>query len=1074
MDDFEKAILFSFDQSGAVGAELRAQAQAYCEQAKQSRDIWRLCLERLAISRFSEVQFWCLQVLDAVVRDHHASFEAGERNLLCNGLLSVVCSMEPVADDGGLEPNGVPEVEQQRAWPSFLRNKLAQVIVRLIRSYYPAEWPSAFLDLLGLLERGPAVVDMFSRIMATLDEELISLDYARSAEDNAVATRVKDSMRQQCVPQIVESWYSLVLAYKDVNPQLAAAVLESMQPYITWIDMGLVANERWMPLLFSILSMRGTPPSISAAASDCLLAVVSKRMDATAKLGLLQRLQINQLCQQLTKIEDTELVGKVSALCRGLATEIIESKRQLESGSSAQPAEMEAADNTLTNMLNAVLPCVFYFVENGDEDISAATFQFLLTYVSSLRKPKQLSYKQQEHLSQILSVVRAKMRYDAGNSEELDEPDRTGMELEANMAEYRKDLFNLLRSICRLAPETTKAFVKSTFVAATASPDTPFEDVEAALVLVYQLGEGVTEEALKPGSGAMANFAAALLDASIPCHTHRLVALGYLETIVRYVRYVQQESTYIPLVLSAFLGDKGIHHPNVNVSSRASYLFMRTVKALRVQLIPYIETILQSLQDVLATIMTTQAKHVSPSTKADSIMDKRLYTYEAVGLLMGLEELSSEKQATYLSAILVPLCRQVDITLATVTVEDLVGPPEVVWALQQVISAISHLSKGFGERLTTDSRPELGALFKQSLDMVLRVLQTFPKSKILRSKIISFLHRMVETLGCSILPLLPSAIEQLLLECEAKDMVEFIQFVNQLMNRFKVGVTSILDAILRPTIARVFFLLPPAGLQEGPGSITEEQRELKELQRIYFTFLNTITMNSLSSVFVSLQNGQVLNQVINTLVEASSSHHDVLVRKVCIQTLAKLIAEWCGDVSEPEKVPGFRRFVIETIAGQCCIYPLLQGNFDLKDANTVSLFGEMALAQKALYEKCGQEFLLHMATVVLPAVHCPPDMAEQYCLHLQSLPKLTIRSTDKAHKVAEIRCQGLEGLPEAGLGAAKATSEWQCIIQIAVDYRAFPKGMTMGTEALLPERRSRRRTSLVTGQSKVLAEQVDG
>lgn len=62
---------------------------------------------------------------------------------------------------------------------------------------------------------------------------------------------------------------------------------------------------------------------------------------------------------------------------------------------------------------------------------------------------------------------------------------------------------------------------------------------------------------------------------------------------------------------------------------------------------------------------------------------------------------------------------------------------------------------------------------------------------------------------------------------------------------------------------------------------------------------------------------------------------------------------------------------------------MMRPAFNLRDASSVVLFGEIVTAQKALYEKCGDEFLVHLATVVLPAVHCPANVAEQYCLHLQ-------------------------------------------------------------------------------------------
>lgn len=72
-------------------------------------------------------------------------------------------------------------------------------------------------------------------------------------------------------------------------------------------------------------------------------------------------------------------------------------------------------------------------------------------------------------------------------------------------------------------------------------------------------------------------------------------------------------------------------------------------------------------------------------------------------------------------------------------------------------------------------------------------------------------------------------------------------------------------------------------------------------------------------------------------------------------------------------------------------YKYLMAIFSLLEATVltltflvqVSLFGEIVIAQKLLYEKCGNDLLIHLATKVLPAVHCPPNLAEQFCLHIQ-------------------------------------------------------------------------------------------
>lgn len=49
----------------------------------------------------------------------------------------------------------------------------------------------------------------------------------------------------------------------------------------------------------------------------------------------------------------------------------------------------------------------------------------------------------------------------------------------------------------------------------------------------------------------------------------------------------------------------------------------------------------------------------------------------------------------------------------------------------------------------------------------------------------------------------------------------------------------------------------------------------------------------------------------------------------------------------------------------------------------VSLFGETLTAQKLMFEKCGQDLRTHLATRILPAVDCPPNIADHICLHIQ-------------------------------------------------------------------------------------------
>lgn len=108
--------------------------------------------------------------------------------------------------------------------------------------------------------------------------------------------------------------YLLVESYAAKAPELAASVLSTMQRYINWIDIGLVAHGRFVALLMALMEGQGgsvvpgqgvpvggaaaaavTGGAVTAAsltlrgaAADCLAEIICKRMDAVPKLALVQ------------------------------------------------------------------------------------------------------------------------------------------------------------------------------------------------------------------------------------------------------------------------------------------------------------------------------------------------------------------------------------------------------------------------------------------------------------------------------------------------------------------------------------------------------------------------------------------------------------------------------------------------------------------------------------------------------------------------------------------------------------------------------------------------------------------
>ncbi|KAL0380572.1 UNVERIFIED_CONTAM: Exportin-T [Sesamum angustifolium] len=141
--------------------------------------------------------------------------------------------------------------------------------------------------------------------------------------------------------------------------------------------------------------------------------------------------------------------------------------------------------------------------------------------------------------------------------------------------------------------------------------------------------------------------------------------------------------------------------------------------------------------------------------------------------------------------------------------------------------------------------------------------------------------------------------------------------------------------------------------------------------------------HNLSSVFLSPKSSGCLELMMQFLLHACCNHKDILIRKACVQIFVRLIKDWCTDPNGEEKVPGFRSFIVEAFATNCCLYSVLDKSFEFRDANTLVLFGEIVMAQKVMYEKFGNFFLLHFVSKGFPNIHCPQDLAEQYCQKLQ-------------------------------------------------------------------------------------------
>ncbi|MEW5306130.1 MAG: hypothetical protein WDW36_008620 [Sanguina aurantia] len=1155
-DDFERAVLICFNLGlGNVDARLKDQAGSFLVEVKASPDVWRLCTERFSVTQYSEVKFWCLQTLNEVIRARYSSFDEEARTLIKTALMTWLqrdCNTS------------------MALLPPFLRNKIAQTLVRVLQHEFPAQWPTFFQDLLGILPQGEGVVDMFCRILVAIDEDIVSLDIPRSQEESKLSMHVKDSMREGSIEAVAAAWGELVNRYKIQNPGLAASVLMAMQRYISWVDIGLVANEQFVALLNSLLDAES--PMLCGAATDCLMEIVAKRMDAVQKLQLVQAMNIvprvSTWVHGFPKVAvdgatgggDETLSSKFARLLATLATEVMEALKRVENGIISFSAmgfdvgdeaavEANGAAALAASLMAALFPPVLAAFMSEDEEVSGPLLPFLVAYVARLKalhkRNQSLPADALQHVRAILEGIARTAQYpsDEGMGSSSSPPAAGGgsssngtgsmhshpdgsvrsapqygthpgqsesasgrTEEQEEVEERRRELFVLFRNIGKIAFPETVAFVGAVLQSVSSKPNSRFQEVEVAVALLYELGEGAPEDSLKAEGGALAQLALALMSqASLPCCRHPLVALTVLECHVRYLKLLQQAPQVLPSVIAAFLDDRGLRHPSEAVSTRSCYLLSRLVKALKQNLRPFLPSLLHSLRPHLELVATTPLLsnidsnpsgtasgvgvrdaaqgRATAAAAANALVDDRLYIFESVGLLLGQDELDPTEQQAALQSLLEPLLQQVERCLLTMAsasssassdlsssqnsaktvsnsnssvsrgpsspsplqhpnastsaaaaasaaVAVLAAPGLVLQALE----CVSRLSKGFRQDLLTRARPALGGMFAKSLEVGVRVLGTWPSSRMLRVRFISLLHRLVECLGLSLLPCLPPALEVLLqTQVDCTDMADVLSLMNQLLQRYKDALQPLLEAILPVLIGRVHVLLDSswdwsgksaatpvaaaaaaaAVAESSPGAASaslEECREHGELQRAYYLLLHGIAHNALSHSLLKAPPAAALEAVMAALTRGAATHVDVSVRRTCVQVFERLIADWCGDAGGgggaaaaaapaappvAETVPGFRRFAMEhlgeQVRGAPCASPSLRaswgccgGGLDVRDAGTMALLGEASSALKLVYRQCGEAFPAHLAAAVLPSLGVPPQVAAQLVAALQT------------------------------------------------------------------------------------------
>lgn len=97
----------------------------------------------------------------------------------------------------------------------FVANKFAQIVTQIVLIDFPTRWRTFFSDLMQITMK-PAW-DLYLRILTAINQDIAERDLMRTPKEAARGTLIKDSMRETCVPQIVDSWYNILVSISQIK-----------------------------------------------------------------------------------------------------------------------------------------------------------------------------------------------------------------------------------------------------------------------------------------------------------------------------------------------------------------------------------------------------------------------------------------------------------------------------------------------------------------------------------------------------------------------------------------------------------------------------------------------------------------------------------------------------------------------------------------------------------------------------------------------------------------------------------------------------------------------------------------
>ncbi|EME89101.1 uncharacterized protein MYCFIDRAFT_62901 [Pseudocercospora fijiensis CIRAD86] len=927
----ESAIELAFRPE--IDGNLKAQAYQFLTVLREDPNAWQVCLALFTRdpSPSEVVRLVCLEIVNNAVQMQR--LDQTGLNQVRQRLMEYI---------GRFYAPGSTDVDT----PS-IQNKLTQTITYLFTSLYASDWSNFFDDFIALAGTDAgngasrAGMVMLLRILGSIHDEIADLIIPRTQEEQRRSMELKDMVRARDVDKIANIWQGILANWRQFDLTLVDMCLRTIAKWVSWIDIWLVVNERIQGALLEIAGQQGTFSADSKeakardAAIDTFTETVGKKMRPNDKVELINYLNLGTIVDQLvaspaladlrtTAEYDTDLAETVAKLVNNVVFDVV---KILDTEGVDEQTRTKA-----DQQLQTFVPFLLRFFGDDYDEISATVIPSLTDLLTMFRKMKKAKGSLPEHyksmLQPILDTIIAKMKYD-DTASWGDEDEQTD---EAEFQELRKRLHVLQQTVAAVDEQIymdTLSRVMANTLSRLGTSDSPnWRDLDLALLEMHHFGElaiknGGLYAKTRPSSEAatrLVEMMSTLVASELAYYPHPAVQLQYMEICVRYVQFFEQNSANIPRVLENFV--QFVHSDHTKIKLRSWYLLQRFAKHLRAQLGEYAQTVVQAISDLLPIKAELQsgrddddASSEENAQSADAAFQSQLYLFEAIGLVSSTQNVPTPNKVAIAQTVINPLSADLSNHLQAAKN----GDERSVLQIHHVIMALGSLANGFSDwtpGLTHGGPPstEVSQEFVGASDSILIALENLKQHSDLRAAARHAFSRFLGVLGAQVLPQLPRWIEGLLSSASSNDeMAMFLRTLGQVVYGFKTEIADILDQLLSPLLQRVF-----SGLSIQ-ASGTDDEIQLRELQREYLNFILVILNNELGSVLVSPANQGTFDAFISSITRFSTDVSDPQSARLAFSVLTKLTSIWGGpdvavDATPQPTLPGFDNFILAQFA----------------------------------------------------------------------------------------------------------------------------------------------------------------